>query len=171
MIWMYMILNQFLFFSPEQLLPLPFAWVWQDRTDSQLPRVKLCEVRLRKSCAITGVQIFTSFPEHKLSDFFCFLFVWFLTHPPFDPLGGTLKQNVQLIKFQSCKTFILRIKAHALGNIWKKKENVETWTVPRYNGLVWRTKIHLIKNSRFHVPGNIRRACKCNWVFRLFTKV
>lgn len=51
--------------------------------------------------------------------FFClfFLFAWFLTHSPFDPLGGTLKQNVQLIKFQSCKTLILGIKAYALGNI------------------------------------------------------
>lgn len=40
----------------------------------------------------------------------------FLTHSLFDPLGEILKQNVQLIEFQSCKTFILGIKAHAHGS-------------------------------------------------------
>lgn len=55
-----------------------------------------------------------------------FCFFYFLTQSECDPLGGTLKQNVQLITFQPCETFILGLKARALGNIWeKKKENLE----------------------------------------------
>lgn len=49
----------------------------------------------------------------EASGFLCFV----LTCTQFDPIGGSLKQNIWLMKLWLCKTFILGITAHALGNL------------------------------------------------------
>lgn len=86
--------------------------------------IQLVNQLLSVICAVFLGLVLAGFCQ-RLREFGVVSVACSIRHSPFHPLRGTLKQNVQLSKFQSCKIFVLEIRARAPGNIWGEKKRTQ----------------------------------------------